>query len=266
MPKFSANLTFLFTELPFLARYAAAKANGFDSVEYVCLYDHEPEALAEPLRRHGLKQVLLNVPHGDWAAGERGIAILPERTQEFRASIDKTIRYCHALDCQMVNCLAGITPANCGADLSKEHADPAILRATFIENLKFAASALKAAGIRLLIEPINTRDIPGFFLTNTKQAHDLIQEVGSDNLMIQHDLYHMQIMEGDLAPTLTKYLPHIGHIQIADNPGRHEPGTGEINYPFLLAHLDRSGYTGHIGLEYKPSTTTLESFGWLRHL
>ena len=257
MPKFSANLTFLFTELPFMARFAAAKANGFDAVEYICLFDHEPEALAEHLHRHHLKQVLLNVPHGDWAAGERGIAILPERTQEFRASIDKTIRYCHALDCHMVNCLAGITPPG---------ADPAVLRATFIENLKYAASALKAAGIRLLIEPLNTRDIPGFNLTGTKQAYDIIQAVGSDNLFIQHDLYHMQIMEGDLAPTLTKYLTSIGHIQIADNPGRQEPGTGEINIPFLLAHLDRLGYPGHIGLEYKPSTTTLESLEWLRNV
>ena len=265
MPKFSANLTFLFTELPFLARFAAAKANGFTAVEYVCLFDHEPEVLADHLKRHHLKQVLLNVPHGDWAAGERGIAILPDRTQEFRASIETTIRYCQALDCHMVNCLAGITP-NCGADLTREHTDPAILRATFIENLRYAAAALKAAGIRLLIEPINTRDIPGFYLTGTKQAYDIIQDTGSDNLMIQHDLYHMQIMEGDLAPTLTKYLAAIGHIQIADNPDRHEPGTGEINIPFLLAHLDRLGYQGHVGLEYKPSTTTLESFGWMRNL
>jgi hydroxypyruvate isomerase len=257
MPKFSANLTFLFTELPFLARFAAAAANGFTAVEYICLYDHEPEALAEPLKRHGLKQILLNIPHGNWAAGERGIAILPDRVEEFRASIAKTIRYCHALDCPQVNCLAGITPPG---------ADEAVLRTTFIENLRYAASALKAAGIRLLIEPINTRDIPGFYLTGTKQAFDIIQDVGSDNLMIQHDLYHMQIMEGDLAPTLTKYLTAIGHIQIADNPGRHEPGTGEINIPFLLAHLDRLNYQGHIGLEYKPSTTTLESLEWLKNL
>ena len=257
MPKFSANLTFLFTELPFLARFAAAKANGFDAVEYISMFDHEPEVIADHLHRHHLKLVLLNVPHGDWAAGERGIAMFPERTQEFRASIDQTIHYCRALDCHMVNCLAGIVPPD---------SDNAALRATFIENLKFAASALKAAGIRLLIEPLNTRDIPGFFLTGTKQAYDIIQDVASDNLFIQHDLYHMQIMEGDLAPTLTKYLASIGHIQIADNPGRHEPGTGEINYPFLLAHLERLGYPGHIGLEYKPSTTTLESLEWLKHL
>lgn len=257
MPRFSANLTFLFTELPFLARFAAAKANGFNAVEYVCLFDHAPNVLAEHLDRHHLKQALLNVPHGDWAKGERGIAILPDRTEEFRASIDQAIRYCHALDCQMVNCLAGISPPD---------ADPALLRATFVENLRYAAAALEAAGIRLLIEPLNTRDVPGFYLTGTKQASDIIHDVGSDNLFIQHDLYHMQIMEGDLTSTLTRYLPAIGHIQIADNPGRHEPGTGEINYPFLFDHLERLGYSGHIGLEYKPKTTTLESLGWMRNL
>jgi hydroxypyruvate isomerase len=256
MPRFSANLTFLFTELPFLERFAAAKAAGFDAVEYVCLFDHAPEVLAAQLQQHGLKQVLLNIPHGNWAAGERGIAILPERRDEFRASVASTIRYCHALDCQMVNCLAGITPA---------HANPAELNTTFIANLRFAAASLKAEGIRLLIEPINTRDIPGFYLNRTPEAHAIIQAVGSDNLFIQHDLYHMQIMEGDLAMTLTKYLAHIAHIQLADNPGRHEPGTGEINYPFLFAHLDRLGYPGHIGCEYKPSTTTLNSLGWMQH-
>jgi hydroxypyruvate isomerase len=256
MPRFSANLTFLFTELPFLERFAAAKAAGFDAVEYVCLFDHAPDVLAAQLQQHGLKQVLLNIPHGNWAAGERGIAILPERSEEFRASVATTIRYCHALDCQMVNCLAGITPTI---------ADPAELRATFIENLRYAAAALKAAGIRLLIEPINTRDIPGFYLNRTHQAYDIIQAVGSDNLFIQHDLYHMQIMEGDLATTLVMYQPNIAHIQIADNPGRNEPGSGEINYPFLFALLDRLGYPGHIGCEYKPSTTTVESLAWLKY-
>ena len=257
MPEFSANLTFLFNELPFMARFAAAKANGFNAVEYVCLFDHEPEALAEPLHRHGLKQILLNVPHGDWASGERGIACHPDRVAEFRASIDTTIEYAKALDCGMVNCLAGIAPPGVPG---------ATLRATFIENLRFAAPILKAAGIKLLIEPINTRDIPGFYLNRTHQAADIIAAVGSDNLFIQHDIYHMQVMEGDLARTLAAHLPMIAHIQIADNPGRNEPGTGEINYPFLLAHLDRLGYPGHIGCEYKPKTTTLESFAWMKAL
>jgi hydroxypyruvate isomerase len=255
MPKFSANLTFLFTELPFLARFAAARANGFDAVEYVCLFDHPVEALADHLKRHHLMQVLLNIPHGNWAAGERGIAILPERVAEFRASLATTIAYCKALDCHQVNCLAGIAPPG---------ADHARLTATFVENLRYAAPILKDEGIRLLIEPINTRDIPGFFLNRTQQAADILDAVGSDNLFIQHDLYHMQIMEGDLARTLEAHLPRIAHVQIADNPGRHEPGTGEINYGFLLRHLDHLGYTGHVGCEYKPSSTTLESLGWMK--
>ena len=254
MPRFSANLTFLFTELPFLERFGAAKTAGFDAVEYVCLFDHAPEDLGAPLKAHGLKQVLLNVAHGNWAAGERGIAILPDRVDEFRASLDTTIAYCRALDCQQVNCLAGIIPPG---------VPHALLRETFVANLRFAASALKAAGIRLLIEPINSRDIPGFYLIRTAQAFDVIKSVGSDNLLIQHDLYHMQIMEGDLARRLAKYLPHIGHIQIADTPGRNEPGTGEINYAFLLAEIDRLGYAGHVGCEYKPKTTTAESFRWM---
>ena len=255
MPKFSANLTFLFTELPFLERLAAAKAAGFDAVEYVCLFEHPPEVIAAELQRHSLKQVLLNIPHGDWAGGERGIAILPERAGEFRESIASTIAYCKALDCKRVNCLAGIKP--------KDSGEP-FLRATFINNLRFAAAALKNAGIKLLIEPINTRDIPGFYLTHTKQAYDVIQDVGSDNLFIQHDLYHMQIMEGDLAHSLKLYFPNIGHIQIADNPGRHEPGTGEINYEFLFELIDKLGYKGYVGCEYKPTATTSESFGWMR--
>lgn len=257
MPRFSANLTFLFGEWPFLERFGEARAAGFDAVEYVCLFDHPPDVLAEPLRRHGLKQVLLNIPHGDWANGERGIAILPERVEEFRASIDTTIRYCQALDCQQVNCLAGIVP---------EGADPALLRATFVENLRYAAPRLKAAGIRLLIEPINTRDIPGFFLNHTRDAAAIIADVGSDNLFIQHDLYHMQVMEGDLARTMEAHWPLIGHIQIADNPGRHEPGSGEINYAYLLGLIDRLGYTGHVGCEYKPRGTTLGTLGWMEGL
>jgi hydroxypyruvate isomerase len=255
MPRYSANLTFLFNELPFLDRFAAAKAAGFDAVEYVCLFDHPVEALAAPLKEHGLAQVLLNVPHGNWAAGERGIAILPERVDEFRESLATTIAYCRALNCRQVNCLAGIRP---------EGVPDQVLRETFVANLRIAAAALKEAGIRLLIEPINTRDIPGFYLTHTRQAFEVIQEVGSDNLFIQHDLYHMQVMEGDLARTLERYLPAIGHIQVADNPGRHEPGTGEINYTFLLGEIDRLGYAGHVGCEYKPKTTTAQSFGWMK--
>lgn len=253
MPKFAANLTMLFNELPFLDRFAAAKAAGFAGVEYLFPYDFEKGVLGEQLQQHGLTQVLHNLPAGNWGAGERGIAIFPDRVAEFRDGVARAVEYAKALGCRQVNCLAGIAPA---------HADPAELRAAFVENLRYAADALAKQSIKLLIEPINTRDIPGFFLTGTEQAVQIISEVGSENLFVQYDIYHMQIMEGDLAPTMKKHRDRIAHIQLADNPGRNEPGTGEINYPFLFRTLDEIGYRGWIGCEYKPKTTTLEGLGW----
>lgn len=253
MPRFAANLTMLFNELPFLDRFAAAKAAGFNGVEYLFPYDFEKAVLAERLHQHGLTQALHNLPAGNWAAGERGIAIFPDRTAEFRDGIKRAIDYATALDCRQVNCLAGISPAG---------ADPAELHTVFVENLRFAADALAKRHIKLLIEPINTRDIPGFFLTSTKQATRIISEVGSKNLFIQYDIYHMQVMEGDLAPTMKNHLDRIAHIQLADNPGRGEPGTGEINYPFLFRYLDEIGYRGWIGCEYKPKNATVEGLGW----
>ena len=205
----------------------------------------------------GVQIVLHNLPAGDWDAGERGIACLPDRVNEFREGVGKAIEYATALGVTQVNCLAGKAPAG---------ADPAVLRATFVENLRYAAGQLGAHGIRLLIEPINTFDIPGFYLHGTAQALALMDEVGSDNLFLQYDIYHMQRMEGELAATMQKHLPRIAHIQLADNPGRNEPGTGEINYAFLFQHLDRIGYTGHIGCEYKPKTTTTAGLGWLAAL
>jgi hydroxypyruvate isomerase len=254
MPRFAANLTMLFNELPFLERFEAAAKAGFTGVEYLFPYDFDAGELATKLRENSLVQVLHNLPAGDWAKGERGIAILPDRIEEFRAGVDKAIAYATALGCKQINCLAGIAPA--GTDRS-------ILEATLVANLGYASARLKAAGIKLLIEPINTIDIPGFYLTTTKQALDLIGKTGSDNLFVQYDIYHMQIMEGDLARTMTTNLAMIPHVQLADNPGRNEPGTGEINYPFLFAHLDRIGYNGWIGCEYKPKTTTTEGLGWL---
>ena len=253
MPKFAANLTMLFNELPFLERFAAAKAAGFSGVEYLFPYDFEKAVLGEQLQQHGLTQVLHNLPAGNWGAGERGIAILSDCTAEFRDGVKRAIEYAKALGCRQVNCLAGIAPAD---------ADPAELHAVFVENLRYAATALAKQQIKLLIEPINTRDIPGFFLNGTEQAIQIISEVGSENLFVQYDIYHMQIMEGDLAPTMKKHLDRIAHIQLADNPGRNEPGTGEINYPFLFRYLDEIGYRGWIGCEYKPRTTTLEGLGW----
>jgi len=253
MPKFAANLTMLYTELSFLDRFAAARADGFSGVEFLFPYDFDKADLAQRLRDNGLTQALHNLPAGDWAAGERGVAILPGREQAFRDGVEKALDYAAALGCKTVNCLAGITP---------QGADPARLRATFVENLRYAAPKFKAAGIRLVIEAINTRDIPGFYLTNTAQAMAIMDDVGSDNLAYQYDIYHMQIMEGDLARTMEANLARIGHIQLADNPGRNEPGTGEINYPFLFGWLDRIGYDGWIGCEYKPKAGTSEGLGW----
>lgn len=253
MPRFAANLTMLFNELPFLDRFAAAEAAGFSGVEYLFPYDFEKAALREQLEQHGLTQVLHNLPAGNWAAGERGIAILPDRVDEFRDGVLHAIDYAKALDCRLLNCLVGVAPAN--ADVVK-------LNEVLLKNLRFAADALARENIRLLIEPVNTRDIPGFFLNRTEQAVQVISDVGSENLFIQYDIYHMQVMEGDIAPTLRRHLARIAHVQLADNPGRNEPGSGEINYPFLFKHLDEIGYRGWIGCVYKPKTTTLEGLGW----
>jgi hydroxypyruvate isomerase len=255
MPRFSANLTFLFTDLPLLDRFAAASKAGFKGVEYMSPYEESKADLVARLADNGLTQVLHNLPVGDWAAGERGVAILPDRVDEFRRGVAKAIDYAKALGCGRLNCLAGVAPK--GADANA-------LRKTLVANLAFAAGELAKEKIKLLIEPCNTRDIPGFFLNRTDQAAALIDEVGSDNLFIQYDIYHAQIMEGDLARTIQANLPRIAHVQLADNPGRHEPGTGEINYPFLFAHLDRIGYAGWIGCEYRPSTDTVAGLGWLK--
>jgi hydroxypyruvate isomerase len=257
MPKFAANLTMLFNEVPFLERFAAAKAAGFEAVEYLFPYAYDKNELAGLLKTHGLKQVLHNLPAGNGGGGERGIACHPDRVEEFRAGVDKAIEYAQALGCPQVNCLAGKVPSG----VSREQA-----HATFVANLKFAADKLKKAGLKLLIEPINSYDIPGFFLNYTAQAAAILDEVGSDNLYIQYDLYHAQRMEGELAATVQKHLARIAHVQLADNPGRNEPGTGEMNYPFLFRHLDAIGYTGWIGCEYKPKTTTVEGLGWIKNL
>ena len=254
MPTLCANLTLLFNEYPFMERFAAAAKAGFKGVEYLFPYDYSKEALAEALAKHKLVQVLHNLPAGNWASGERGIACHPSRVGEFQDGVGLAIAYARALGCKQLNCLAGICP-----DAPEDRQ-----RAAFVANLKFAALKLKEAGIKLLIEPINTIDIPGFYLTGSKQAVEIITEVGSDNLFLQYDIYHMQVMEGDLARTIESRLPVIAHMQLADNPGRNEPGTGEINYPFLLAHIDRIGYQGWIGCEYKPRAATEAGLGWAR--
>lgn len=253
MPNFAANLTMMFNEREFLDRFGAAAKAGFRGVEYLLPYTHPAEMLADELHTHRLTQVLFNLPAGDWAKGERGIACHPDRVSEFRDGVGKAIEYAHTLGCTRVNCLAGILPAGVAAEKAHE---------TLVENLRFAAVALARAQIRLLLEPINTRDIPRFFVNRTAQALMIMDAAGSDNLALQYDAYHMQIMEGDLAHTIQARLDRIGHIQIADNPGRHEPGTGEINHDFLFRHLDALGYRGWVGCEYKPARTTEEGLGW----
>ena len=253
MPKFAANLSMLFPEVPFLDRFAAAAKAGFTGVEYLSPYGFAKDELAERLRTNGLTQVLFNLPAGDWDKGERGIACHPDRVNEFQDGVGKAIDYASALGCKQVNCLAGIAPAD---------VDPDKVRRTFVDNVRFAADKLKDAGIALLIEPVNTLDIPGFYLNHTAQALSVIEDASSGNIFLQYDIYHMQIMEGDLARTIERTLPKIRHIQLADNPGRYEPGTGEINYGFLFGHLDRIGYGGWIGCEYKPRTTTNDGLGW----
>lgn len=254
MPKFAANLTMLFTELDFLARFAAAARCGFTAVEYLFPYAYPKEQLAELLRKHGLTQVLHNLPAGNWDAGERGLACHPDRVGEFQEGAERAIDYARTLGCRQVNCLAGIAPASIPHGRTRE---------TFIANLKYAAPRLAAHGIKLLIEPINTHDIPGFFLSTSAQALDIMQEANEPNLYLQYDVYHMQMMEGNLAATIKQNLERIAHIQVADVPGRHEPGTGEINYHFLFQHLDTIGYRGWVGCEYKPLAKTEDGLGWL---
>lgn len=257
MPKFAANLSMLFTELPFLDRFEAAAKADFKAVEFLFPYAWPAADIKQRLDAHGLKLVLHNLPAGNWEAGERGIACHPDRVEEFRTGVATAITYAKALGVGQLNCLAGKAPAG---------VSDAVLRQTLVANLAYAATELKKAGLRLLMEPINTFDIPGFYVSGTAQAVALLDEVGADNAFVQYDIYHAQRMEGELATTLQKQLARIGHIQLADNPGRNEPGTGEINYPFLFAHLDRIGYDGWIGCEYKPATNTEAGLGWRQQL
>ena len=254
MPKFSANLTIQFNEVGFLDRFDRARQAGFTAVEYMFPYDWPKEQLAELLAANRLSQVLHNLPAGDWEAGERGIACLPGRETEFQNGVGRAIEYAKALKCPAINCLVGLTP---------QDADTDTVQRTLVDNLKFAAQALAEEGIRFLVEALNDRDIPGFHLVHTQDVLDLMDAVGHPNIKMQYDIYHMQRMEGELTATIRQHMERIGHIQLADNPGRHEPGTGEINYPNLLRAIDDAGYTGWIGCEYKPAGTTEEGLGWM---
>ena len=253
MPRFDANLTFLFTERPFLDRFEAAAKAGFTAVEFAFPYAFDAADIKARLDANGLTLVLHNLPAGDWDQGERGIACDPSRVAEFRAGVDRAIDYAGVLGAPLLNCLAGISPAGVADD---------VLRSTLCANLAHAAQACKKAGIRLLAEPINTFDIPGFYLNRTAQALAIFDDIGSDNIFLQYDIYHAQRMEGELIATMKKHLARIAHIQLADNPGRNEPGTGEIHYPHVLAALDAMGYAGWVGCEYKPATTTEAGLSW----
>jgi hydroxypyruvate isomerase len=254
MPKFAANLSFLFQDLPFLERFAAALAAGFRYVEYMFPYPYSPQELQAKLKEHKLEQVPFNLPEGNWEAGDRGIAAHPEWVAEFGEGVKKALEYAPYLGAKQINVLAGKQLEGCEAEQHK----------VLVENLKYAAKALGDAGLTLLIEPINTYDIPGFLVNTTQQGLGIIAEVGASNLELQYDIYHMQRMEGHITQSLREHLDKIGHIQIADVPGRGQPGTGELNYPFLLAELDRIGYAGYVGLEYVPKPDTLGSLGWVK--
>jgi len=255
MIKFSANLTMLFPEKAFLDRFEQAALAGFEAVEFSYPYQWPKEELTGLLKRYRLQQVLLNLPPGNVAAGEKGIACLPGREAEFRDGVELAIGYARALGCSRLNCLAGIP---------SPHASPEEVRRTLIENLRHAATELEKEGIRLLVEPLNSQDVPGFYISSSRDALAVMDEADHPNIRLQYDVYHMQIMEGNLMRTIQTNLFRIGHIQIADNPGRNEPGTGEINYPNIFRFLEKLGYEGWIGCEYRPRTTTGAGLGWIR--
>lgn len=259
MPRFAANLTMMYREHDFLDRFAAAARDGFTAVEYLFPYDYPAEKLAALLQENGLRQVLFNSPPGDWSAGERGCAALPGREQEFRAGFERALEYARVLECPRIHAMAGLLPAG---------GDRARFRATFVENLAWAAERAETAGVDLLIEPIAQRNIPGFFLNRQDEGHAIVAEIGNPNLKVMLDYFHCQVEEGDLAMKTRKYLGEkpcrVGHIQIAGVPQRHEPSTGEINYAYLFDLIDELGYEGWIGCEYIPAAGTSEGLGWFK--
>jgi hydroxypyruvate isomerase len=253
MVKLAANLSMMFNEVDMIDRFDAAAKAGFKGVEYLFPYDFPADQIKEQLGNNGLKQVLFDLPAGDWAGGERGLGALPDRVDEFQDGVGKAIEYAKALDCGLLTLLAGIP---------SEGTDPEKATQTLVDNIAFAAPLAAEAGAKLLLEPINTQDIPGYFVTTSAQGISVLDASGHDNAWLQYDIYHMQVMEGDLARTIERLLDRIPHFQLADNPGRNEPGTGEINYPWLFSLIDGLGYDGWIGCEYKPTGVTEDGLGW----
>lgn len=255
MPKFAANLSMMYQEVEFLERFAAAAADGFNAVEFLFPYGYVKGEIKSRLVDAGLTQILFNCPPGDWDAGERGLASIPGREEEFRRSVDTALGYAQALGNQRLHVMAGlVTP---GQDRTRH-------RAVYVRNLSYAAEQAAAHGITILIEPINTRDMPGYFLNYQVEAHEICKEVGATNLKVQFDMYHCQIMEGDVATKLQRNIAGIGHMQIAGVPGRHEPDIGELHYPYLFQQIDELKYDGWIGCEYRPKSGTSEGLRWLR--
>jgi len=255
MLRFAANLSMMYTEHPFLERFAAAAQDDFDAVEFLFPYEHEARDIASRLREHGLTQALFNLPPGDFSRGERGIAALPGREAEFAAGVDQALAYAQATGCVRLHAMAGLASAD---------ADRAAMRATYVANLRLAARRLAPHNITLLIEPINPRDIPGYYLNHQQVAHDIVAEVGEPNLKVQMDLYHAQIVEGDLVRRIERFLPGVGHFQIAGVPERHEPDIGEVNYTYVFERLEALGWDGFIGCEYRPRAGTSAGLGWLK--
>jgi len=255
VPNFAANLSMMFQEVEFLDRFGAAAKAGFRGVEFLFPYDFKASDIADRLKTHKLTQALFNTPPGNWGAGERGLAALPGRESEFRDGVARAIDYAKATNCRTIHTMAGLWPAG----KSKAEGE-----AVYVENVRYAADLAKKDGITVVIEPINTRDIPGYFLNTTTEGIGILDRVARDNARLQLDLYHCQIMEGDLAERTKRLMPRVSHVQIAGNPGRHEPDIGEVNYPFLYDLLDELGYRGWVGCEYRPKGATLAGLGWAR--
>jgi hydroxypyruvate isomerase len=254
MPRFAANLTTMYNEHPFLDRFAAATRDGFKGVEILFPYEHPARELRSRLEQHGLEQALFNAPPGDWKKGERGLASLPGREDDFKRTVDTALEYARVLGNRCLHVMAGLLP---------EGADRARHREHYLDNLAHAAHQAKSAGVTVVIEPINTRNIPGYFLNRQEEAHAVCRDVGEANLKVQMDLFHCQIVEGDLAMRIRKHIAGVAHMQIAGVPERHEPDTGEVNYPYIFRLLDELGYAGWIGCEYHPKAGTSEGLGWL---
>lgn len=255
MPKLAANLSMLFKELPFLERFAAARRAGFRAVEYQYPYEFAPQEVAAAARDAGVQVVLHNVPRGDAARGEHGTACLPGREARFREDLERALEYAAAAGCDRLHCLAGVVAAD---------TERSGLHGTYVANLRYAAGRLKRAGVKLLIEPLSAGTVANYFLAGSAQAVAVLDQVAADNAFLQYDVFHMQLLEGNLALTIERLLPRIGHLQIADVPGRHEPGSGEINFEFLLPHIDALGYAGWIGCEYNPRGDTVEGLKWAK--